>query len=170
VSCTSATLIAVACRPSSPAFHETAAIEQRDRALRADLEQIERSQGPHFADVDWDAGPEPLESLAAAVSEHPVAIAGRSSLRMLSVGEPRSSYGQVVRRNLGESTDDVLLTAAGWFLARAGGWRLGIDFDPRFWAESCFKRALQINPDGVLAHPAQETSCSSPLRVLRFLR
>ena len=48
----------------------------------------------------------------------------------------------------------MLLTSAGWFLARAGGWRLGIDFDPRFWAESCFKRALQINPDGVLAHTA----------------
>ena len=304
VSCISAIVIAVACRPSSHAFHANAAIERRDRALRAQLEQIERSQGKHFAKVDWDAGPGPLESLEAAVRANPedpdalqrflvsywiqyaprpvtgggnplisnkivdtrllaarrahilrliehhpdseladavearifpndlepffpgdpigysqakalwleharrpganavvlghaadffdaadkpvaeqmllraraldpngpwtarlgglyaialvgsVTIAGKSSLRTLSVGEPRSSYGQVVRRNLGESTDDVLLTAAGWFLARAGGWRLGIDFDPRFWAESCFKRALQINPDGVLAHTA----------------
>jgi BlaR1 peptidase M56 len=304
VSCMGAILLAVACRPSSSVFHENPTIEQRDRTLRAQLEQIERNQGQYFANVDWDAGPGPLESLEAAVRKNPddldvvqrflvgywvlyaprpvsgwgnplisnkivdtrllaarrahilrlvehhpdselagavvarmflkdlepffpgdpigysqakalwleharrpganavvlghaadfleaadkpvaeqmllraraldpngpwtarlgrlyaialvgsVTIAGRSSLRTLSVGEPRSSYGQVVRRNLGESTDDVLLTAAGWFLARAGGWRPGIDFDPRFWAESCFKRALQINPDGVLAHTA----------------
>jgi hypothetical protein len=304
VSCISAILIAVACRPSSSVFHENPTIEQRDRALRAQLEQIERSQWRRFANIDWDAGPGPLESLEAAVRENPddldalqrflvgywvlyaprpvsgwgnplisnkvvdtrilaarrahilrlierhpdselagdivarmfpkdlepffpgdpigysqaktlwleqahrpavtavvlghaagflegadnplaeqmllraraqdsngpwtarlgrlytialvgaSTIAGRNVSRTLSVGEPRSWYGQVVRRNLGESIDDVLLTAAGWFLADADGMRWRLDVDPRFWAEWCFKRALQINPDGVLAHTA----------------
>jgi beta-lactamase regulating signal transducer with metallopeptidase domain len=302
VSCMSAIVIAVACRPSSPAFHENAAIERRDRALRAQLEQIERSQGKHFANVDWDAGSGPLESLEAAVRANPedldalqrflvsywvlyaprpvsgwgnplisnkvvdtrllaarrahilslierhpdseladavearifphdlepffpgdpigysqakalwlahahrpsakavvlghaadfleaadkplaeqmllraraldpkgpwiarlgrlyaIALvgslvpAGRNAVRTLSVAQPRAPYGHVVREKLGESTDDVLLTAAGWFLASAGSWRQGIDFNPQFWAESCFKRALQINPQGILAH------------------
>jgi hypothetical protein len=80
--------------------------------------------------------------------------AGRNVSRTLSIGEPRSSYGQTVRRTLAESTDEVLLTAAGWFLARSGGSRPGNDFDPRLFAQSCFTRALEINPAAVLAHSA----------------
>ena len=81
------------------------------------------------------------------------AVAARNRIMSLSAGEPRSGHGEAVRKKLGESTDDVLLTAAGWFLARAPGrFRTAFDPDPALWAESCFKRALQINPQAVLAH------------------
>jgi beta-lactamase regulating signal transducer with metallopeptidase domain/tetratricopeptide (TPR) repeat protein len=75
----------------------------------------------------------------------------KNIVRTVTVGEPRSGYGLGVRRMLGQSTDDVLLTAAGWFLARStrDPWR---GFEPVAWAESCFTRALQVNPHAVLAH------------------
>ena len=68
--CMSAILLAVACRPS-PAFRENAPFEERDRKLRAELTQIERSHWQHFENVDWDAGPGPLESLEAEVRKNP---------------------------------------------------------------------------------------------------
>ena len=56
-----------------------------------------------------------------------------------------------IRKKLGESIDDELLTAAGWFLARAPR-SIQQPFDADLWAESCFRRALQLNPRAVLAH------------------
>jgi hypothetical protein len=303
-SCMSAILLAAACRPSSESFLENAALEQRDWRLRAELERLEQSQWQHFANVDWEAGPGPLDSLEAAVRENPddldalqqflvgywaqyapraviglgnplisnkvvdakllaarrvhilrlidrhpeselagavearifpndlrpffpgdpagysqakalwvahanranvsaavlghaadffeaadqsiaeqmllraqamdfngpwtarlgrlyaielvgsVAAAGRHAIRTISMAEPRGSLGLAARQKLAETTDDVLLTAAGWFLARAGSGRQGIDFNPEYWAESCFERALHINPQAVLAHSA----------------
>jgi beta-lactamase regulating signal transducer with metallopeptidase domain len=78
-------------------------------------------------------------------------LAARNIMRTVTIAEPRSGYGLGVRRTLAGSTDDVLLTAAGWFLARStrAPWT---GFDPVAWAESCFKRALQVNPHAVLAH------------------
>src|SRR5262249_20862734 len=67
--------------------------------------------------------------------------ASKNRLRTVSVAEPRSPYGVLVRKTLGESTDERLLTAAGWVLARAE--RSWIDFDPESWAEACFARAMQ---------------------------
>jgi hypothetical protein len=97
------------------------------------------------------------------------AVAARNRILNLSAGEPGSGYGAAVRKKLGESTDDVLLTAAGWFLLRAPGrFRSAFDADPGLWAQSCFKRALQINPQAVLAHTAllqsqQNSRGSEPL-------
>jgi hypothetical protein len=303
LSCMTAILLAVACQPSSASFRASATFEQRDRALRAELEQVEGNGWRDFANVDWNADPRSVESREAAVRQDPedlvalqqflvsywvqyackpvagcgnplvaakavdsnllasrrahilwliehhpesdlagagearifpddlqpffpgdplgysqakalwlaqahqpnvtavvlghaadflevadkplaeqfllraramdpsgpwtarlgwfytsvlvgtVARDGRNSIRTLSVGEPRSPFGIVVREKLGESTDEILLTATGWFLSSSGG-RPWMNFDPNAWAESCFRRALQINPAGVLAHSA----------------
>ena len=314
VSCVSAILLAAACQPSPASFHENSPLEQRDRALRSELERIEWNQWRSFANVDWDADPGPVESLEAAVRENPgdlaalqrfltsywvqyetrpavgwengpssstavgiennplvankvvdrrllaarrahilwlidhqpdsdlagafearifpkdlapffpgdpigyaqakaswlaqttrpdvnavslghaadflevadkplaeqmllraralepkgpwaarlgrfytsvlvgsEAPAGRNSMRTLSVAEPLSSYATLVRGKLGESTDEMLLTAVGWFLSRRGS-RPWMGVDPAPWAESCLKRVLQMNPQAVLAH------------------
>ena len=80
-------------------------------------------------------------------------LASRNWLRTLGAGDHNGPFGGSVRRKLGESKDDVLLTAAGWFLARAPrGPQWEREFDANMWAESCFKRALQVNPHAVLAH------------------
>jgi hypothetical protein len=74
-----------------------------------------------------------------------------NALATLTPAEPRSAYGVAVRTKLGESTDDALLTATGWFLARSSR-RPWMEIDPDVWAEACLKRALQVNPGAVLAH------------------
>jgi uncharacterized protein (TIGR03435 family) len=71
ISCVSAILIAVACRPSAATVGEDSALERRDHTLHLQLMQVEQRQWRHFADVDWDAGAAGLESLEAAVNEHP---------------------------------------------------------------------------------------------------
>jgi beta-lactamase regulating signal transducer with metallopeptidase domain len=78
-------------------------------------------------------------------------MAGRNSVRMLSRAESSSPFGIAIRKKLTESTDEGLLTAVGWFLrfAPRGPFR---GFEPDLWAESCFKRVLQLNPQAVLAH------------------
>jgi tetratricopeptide (TPR) repeat protein len=77
--------------------------------------------------------------------------AGRNSVRTLTRAESNSPLGIAIRKNLTESADDVLLTAVGWFLRLVprGPFR---GFEPDLWAESCFKRVLQLNPQAVLAH------------------
>jgi len=72
---------------------------------------------------------------------------------VIAAGSARSGYAAGVRRKLGESSDDALLTAAGWSFARAIRYP-GMEFDPQLWAESCFTRAIQVNPHAVLAHSA----------------
>jgi hypothetical protein len=74
-------------------------------------------------------------------------------LRTIATPDPRSPSGITIRKTLGESTDDELLAATGWFLARAPRWydmRFAVDAD--LWAQSCFERALRLNPQAVLAH------------------
>jgi uncharacterized protein (TIGR03435 family) len=301
--CVSAILIAVACRPSAATFGEDTALERRDHALHLQLTQVERRQWRHFADVDWDAGAAGLESLEAAVNEHPddlgalqrflmgywvqyapsptsiernplvankvvdprllvarrtfilrlierhpdadladaveaqifpkdltsffpgdppgyqraraawigqtrrsdasavvlghaadffaiaekplaeqmllraraldpqgpwtarlgqfykivfrgaMAPSGRNNGRMVSAPEPRSAYAMAIREKLGASSDEMLLTATGWFL---GGRRDQpfMDLDTETWGEACLTRALEINPRAVLAHTA----------------
>ncbi len=99
-------------------------------------------QGP------WSARLGQFYATVLVGSEMPFA---KNVLLRVTVGEPRSAYGLRVRRMLGESTDDVLLAAAGWFLMRSprDPWT---GFDPVVWAASCFKRAMQVNPHAVLAH------------------
>jgi hypothetical protein len=79
--------------------------------------------------------------------------AGQSSIRTVASPEPNSPFGVAVRRMLAQSTDDVLLTATGWFLVRSQStlreWN-GIHAGA--WAKTCFERALWLNPDAVLAH------------------
>jgi len=297
-----AIVLVMACQPQSAALQENVSIEQRDRRLRLDLEQVARDERKDFAGVEWEAGPEPIEPLEAILKEnpddldalrrflvsywvqyapHPVAgggnplitgrivdkkllvarrahilwliehhpdsglagsvearisaldlepffpgdavgyaqakalwlshthhpgvssvvlgnaayfleatdqplaedllrrariidptgpwtarlgrfyalvlggsngvPAGRNSVRTSSRAEPGSPLGVAIRKKLTESTDDVLLTAVGWFLrfAPPAPFR---GFDPDLWAESCFTRALQLNPQAVLAH------------------
>jgi hypothetical protein len=50
VSCASAILVAVACRPSAMSSGEDAALEQRDRVLHLRVLQVAESQWRHFAD------------------------------------------------------------------------------------------------------------------------
>jgi uncharacterized protein (TIGR03435 family) len=83
ISCVSAILIAVACRPSAATFGEDTALERRDRALHLQLMQVERRQWRHFADVDWDAGAAGLASLEAAADQHPDDLA---ALRRFLIG------------------------------------------------------------------------------------
>jgi hypothetical protein len=77
--------------------------------------------------------------------------AGRNSVRTLSRAESNSPFGIAIRKKLTESTDEVLLTAVGWFLrfAPRGPFR---GFETDLWAESCFRRVLQLNSQAVLAH------------------
>jgi hypothetical protein len=297
----SAIVLVVACHPQSASLHENVSIEQRDRKLRIDLEQIVRNESTDFASVAWEAGPEPIDALEAILKENrddlgalrrflvsywvqyapqpvvgggnplitaiivdkkllaarrthilwliehhpdsglagslearifpldlepffpgdpvgyaqakavwlaqanrpgvssmvlgnaayfleatdkPLAedlllrasvmdpagpwlarlgrfyalliggldgVAGRNAARTLSRAEPNSPFGIAVRKKLTESTDDVVLTAVGWFLrfAPRGPFR---SFEPDLWAESCLKRALQLNSQAVLAH------------------
>jgi beta-lactamase regulating signal transducer with metallopeptidase domain len=73
--------------------------------------------------------------------------------RRLSAPAPRTAFGLRIRKTLGESTDYELLTATGWFLARGmRGPQPFREFDPDYWAEWCFRRALQVKPAAVLAH------------------
>jgi len=81
------------------------------------------------------------------------AVRSRNSLRTISQGAPRAAAGLAVRKTLGESRDPELLTAAGWFLARGvrgpGQFR---EFDPDYWAEWCYRRALRLQPAAIVAH------------------
>jgi hypothetical protein len=72
---------------------------------------------------------------------------------MINHAAPRSVVGLAIRKTLGESRDQELLTATGWFLARGiRGPSQFSEFDPDYWAEWCFRRALQVAPAAVLAH------------------
>jgi beta-lactamase regulating signal transducer with metallopeptidase domain len=94
-----------------------------------------------------------LGRLYATVLAGSGAVSGRNRSRTLSRGAPREPLGVGVRKTLGESTDHELLTAAGWFLARGmRGPQPFREFDPDYWAEWCFRRALQVKPAAVLAH------------------
>jgi hypothetical protein len=79
-------------------------------------------------------------------------MTGKNMDRRVSEAEPDSAFGSAVRRKLAESNDDALLTAAGWSLGHSSWHQWTLAPDPRVWAEACFKRALQINPDAILAH------------------
>jgi hypothetical protein len=93
--------------------------------------------------------------LYASVLAGFAAPSARNRLRRLTVAAPRTGTGLSSRKALGESADDELLTAAGWFLARGTrGPSTFMEFNPDYWAEWCFKRALQVNPSAVLAHTA----------------
>jgi uncharacterized protein (TIGR03435 family) len=81
------------------------------------------------------------------------APAGRGNIRTVSAAEPNTAYGNAVRKKLGESNDELLLTATGWFL-RYSRERPEMGIDPALWAEACFTRTLQLNPHAVLAHSA----------------
>lgn len=74
------------------------------------------------------------------------------SARYLPAPDSRTAFALHVRETLATSTDDVLLTATGWFLARASLNQPQLFGDPRPWAEDCFKRVLQLNPMAVIAH------------------
>jgi beta-lactamase regulating signal transducer with metallopeptidase domain len=63
-------------------------------------------------------------------------------------GDPAAT---MVRRTLQDSNDPVLLTATGVFLARTTRYAR-MEFHPDSWAVRCFERALQIDPDALVAH------------------
>jgi hypothetical protein len=71
VSCASAILVAVACRPSAMSSGEDAALEQRDRVLHLRVLQVAESQWRHFADVDWEAESDALAAHESALARHP---------------------------------------------------------------------------------------------------
>ncbi len=77
-----------------------------------------------------------------------VTASGRSAS-----GAPGAAAGLAIRRTLGESRDHELLTAAGWFLARGvRGPSQFREFDPDYWAEWCYRRALRVQPAAIVAH------------------
>ena len=71
VSCVSAILVAVACRPSATSSGEDAALEQRDRVLHLRVLQVAESQWRHFADVDWEVELDALATHETALARHP---------------------------------------------------------------------------------------------------
>jgi beta-lactamase regulating signal transducer with metallopeptidase domain len=96
-----------------------------------------------------------LGRLYATVLAGSDALRSRNRLRTINPGASRTAVGLTIRKTLGESHDHELLTATGWFLARGTrGPQPFREFDPDYWAEWCFKRALQLNPSAVLAHTA----------------
>jgi len=129
-----------------------------DPALAEDLLFRARRRDP---DGDWAAR---LGALYAGVLTRTLAPSGRNTARMIDRGNPGGPFASIVRARLGESTDDVLLTSAGWFLARSGGGWPNSPITPAFWAEECFKRALQVNPGAVLAHTMLFTIGRQPQR------
>ena len=70
ISCASAILVAVACRPSAMSS-EDAALEQRDRVLHLRVLQVAENQWLHFADVDWEAESDALAAHESAFARHP---------------------------------------------------------------------------------------------------
>lgn len=94
-----------------------------------------------------------LGRLYAATLAGSGALSGRNRSRTINHGAPWTAAGLSIRNSLGESHDHELLTATGWFLARGiRGPRQFREFDPDYWAEWCFRRALQVKPAAVLAH------------------
>jgi hypothetical protein len=71
VSCVSAILLAVACRPAVKPPAEDASLEQHERTLHLHLLQTARRQWRHFEDLDWDFEARQLNSRAAQVRERP---------------------------------------------------------------------------------------------------
>ena len=72
--------------------------------------------------------------------------------RRLMAPDPGGAFGLRIRKTLSEARDEELLTAAGWFLARGvRGPSVFRGFDPDRWAETCFRRALEVNRHAVLA-------------------
>lgn len=140
--------LAHARRPNAgPAVLGNAAyfFETADKPLAEEMLLRARALDPHGS---WSAR---LGRFYATVLVGSKALASKNVMRTISVAEPRSPYGVGARKKLGESSDDELLTATGWFLARTSARPLA-GFDPGVWAESCFKRALHVNPQAVLAH------------------
>ncbi len=70
VSCVSAILVAVACRPSAMSSGEDAALEQRDRVQHLRVLQVADRQWRHFADVDWEAESDALAAHEMALARH----------------------------------------------------------------------------------------------------
>jgi beta-lactamase regulating signal transducer with metallopeptidase domain len=94
-----------------------------------------------------------LGRLYATVLGGSDAVRSRNRLRKISHGAPRTAAGLAVRQTLGESRDHELLTAAGWFLARGvRGPSQFREFDPDYWAEWCYRRALRLEPAAIVAH------------------
>jgi uncharacterized protein (TIGR03435 family) len=71
VSCVSAILIAVACRPSPISIGEDASLEQHDRAFRLQLLQVSESRLGHFVGIDWDAESHALAARERELGQHP---------------------------------------------------------------------------------------------------
>ncbi|MGE5361284.1 MAG: M56 family metallopeptidase [Bacteroidales bacterium] len=69
-------------------------------------------------------------------------------VRSVSTADQHGAYAEQVRRKLAESTDAVLLTAAGQSLIlRAEGVKDRLDFDPTALGASYLERAMGLNPD-----------------------
>jgi beta-lactamase regulating signal transducer with metallopeptidase domain len=126
-------------------FFETA-----DRPLAEQLLLRARAQDPRGP---WTARLGRFYARVLTGARGPAAGAGRQTrwLRTLATADRHSPDAIAIRKKLGESTDDELLAAAGWFLARGPRWN-ELPFDADRWAEACLKRALQLNPQAVLAH------------------
>jgi hypothetical protein len=121
-------------------------LEVADKPLAEDMLLRARALDPNGP---WTARLGRFYALVLAGSD---VLPGKGMSRRVSEAEPNSAFGSAVRRKLAESTDDALLTAAGVSLGNSSWRRFSTDTDPRPWAEACFKRALQFNPDAILAH------------------
>ncbi len=121
-------------------------LEVADKPLAEDLLVRARALDPNGP---WTARLGRFYALVLAGSD---VLSGKNKGSRVSEAEPNSAFGSAVRRKLAESNDDALLTAAGWSLRNASWHQFSTDTDPRPWAEACFKRALQFNPDAILAH------------------
>jgi len=122
-------------------------LETTDSARAEQLLQRARASDPAGP---WTAQ---LGRLYATVLAGSDGLRSRNRLRKISQGAPGTAAGLAIRRTLGESRDHELLTAAGWFLARGvRGPSQFREFDPDYWAEWCYKRALRVEPTAIVAH------------------
>jgi beta-lactamase regulating signal transducer with metallopeptidase domain len=71
--------------------------------------------------------------------------------RLLIAPDPRGAFATLVRGTLRDTADDVLLTATGWFLARAPQLPQ-TEFDTLQWADTSLRRAIALNPNAIFAH------------------
>ena len=133
--------------PRAGSWRAASLLETTDSSRAEQLLQRARASDPSGP---WTAQ---LGRLYATVLAGSDALRSRNRSRKISQGAPGAAAGLAVRRTLGESRDHELLTAAGWFLARGvRGPSQFREFDPDYWAEWCYRRALRVEPAAIVAH------------------
>src|SRR6185295_19445469 len=133
-----------------PAVFANAAlfVESAEPSIAEQLLLRARSRHP---DRPWAVRLGRLYALAIAGATAPVSS---SHIRILRDPDPQGAFATLARGTLRDTTDPVLLTSAGWFLARAPQLP-SFDYnvhDRADWAATCLERAIVLEPTAIVAH------------------